>query len=166
MANFEQMFELQHCLISIEMKARSVLSLNNNLFFMIIIPLIILCTVHPHPSTLLWLPVTTNLQLPGFPISWIRWGLCCRGFLQRLPWFSPWVAVVLYKGCRGFLHFLGKQSQLLLCPTQVELGLSRQSGVRQYYISVIPRTGGTIITWHCWTVAHRLSTTSKFGNSV
>ena len=98
---------------------------------MIIIPLIILCTVHPHPSTLLWLPVTTNLPLPGFPISWIRWGLCCRGFLQRLPWFSPWVAVVLYKGCRGFLHFLGKQSQLLLCPTQVELGLSRQSGVRQ-----------------------------------
>ena len=29
----------------------------------------------------------------------------CRGFLQGLPWFFLRVAVVLYKGCRGFLHY-------------------------------------------------------------
>ena len=108
-------------------------------FILYIIPLMILCTQSTyyhltHYSDCLY----PHLPLSGFHIGWIRWGLCCRGFLQRLPWFSPWVAVVLYKGCRGFLHFLGKQSQLLLCPTQVELGLSRQSGVRQL----------SYINWH------------------
>ena len=84
------------------------------------ISFIILWTVHSIPcSPLLWLPVTTHLPLPGFHSSWIR----CDGFLQRLPWFSPRVVVVFFN--------LQKQSQLLLCPTQVELGLSIQIGDQQ-----------------------------------
>ena len=54
----------------------------------------------------------------------------CRGDVQRLPGRCAKVAGEMCKGCRGDVPRLlgrcasvGKQSQLLLQPTEVELGL-------------------------------------------
>ena len=91
-------------------------------FILYIIPLMILCTVHLlPPDSLLWLSVSTPaiVRVPYW-VNKVR---------VMLPWFSPKVAVVFSN--------MQKQSQLLLCPSQVELGVSRQKRVRQHQLKTL-----------------------------